>query len=177
MKVEDGGKTMTEVPLAGLKVVDLSFRPAPGLAVNPAVVYAEVTSAGEDSSLPPYEPVIAAKTGRMQNLVGIIANAGPHFAAVPVASHATAQNVVSGVLAALYQRGRGGGGKKISTSLVQGLMPYDMGQSLLEQVRPDREQADVSRLMPTLNYHPVQCGDHGSGARPDPRDNADQVEG
>jgi len=128
-------------------------------AMNPAVIYAELTVAGLDCTLPPYEPVLAAYTGRMQNLSGIIAGAGPHFAAVPVASHASAQNLVSGVLAALLQRRRQGAGQKLSTSLLQGFTPYDQGQSLFLQVRPDRPQPDSSTLMPTLNYHPVQCAD------------------
>lgn len=128
-------------------------------ATNPALIYAQVSGAGPDSNLPPYEPVIAAKTGRMKNMAGIIAGAGPHFAAVPVATHATAQNLVAGILAALYQRRRCGSGQKVTTSLLQGLMPYDQGQSLMLQVQPDRVLPDTSGLMPTLNYHPVQCAD------------------
>jgi crotonobetainyl-CoA:carnitine CoA-transferase CaiB-like acyl-CoA transferase len=127
--------------------------------INPQVVFCEISGAGADSPLPLDEPVVAAKTGRMQNMTGIIPEAGPHYAAVQVATHATAQNVVSGVLAALYQRRRGGGGQRIATSLLQGLMPYDQGQSLFLQTHPDRDQPDMSQVQPTLNYQPVQCGD------------------
>ena len=127
--------------------------------LNPQVVFCEISAAGSDSPLPLDEPVVAAKTGRMQNMTGIIPGAGPHYAAVQVATHATAQNVVSGVLAALYQRRRGGGGQRLATSLLQGLMPYDQGQSLFLQTHPDREQPDMSQVQPTLNYQPVQCGD------------------
>lgn len=128
-------------------------------AVNPEIVYCEITAAGPDSPLPPYEPVIAAKAGRMQGMAGIIQDAGPHFSAVQVATHATAQNTVSAVLAALYRRRHGGGGGLVRTSLLQGLMPYDQGLSLVLQVRPDREAPDMSRVLPRLDYHPVQCAD------------------
>ncbi len=126
---------------------------------NPSVVYAELTAAGAGSSLPMSEPVLAAVTGRMQNLTGIAPEGGPHFAAVPVASHASAQNLLSGILAAILQRRRTGAGQKLTTSLLQGFMPYDQGQSLFLQVRPDRPQPDPATIMPTLNYHPVQCAD------------------
>ena len=126
---------------------------------NPRLIYCEITGAGEGSNLPPYEAVIAARAGRMQSMAGIIPGAGPHYAAVPVATHATAQNVVSGVLAALFKRLHGGCGQRLSTSLLQGLMPYDQAQSLLLQVRPDHQPPDPASLMPTLNYHPVQCAD------------------
>jgi crotonobetainyl-CoA:carnitine CoA-transferase CaiB-like acyl-CoA transferase len=126
---------------------------------NPSVVYARLTAAGERSTLPPYEPVLAAWTGRMQNLTGIAPEGGPHFAAVPVATHATAQNLLSGILAAVLQRRRTGAGQQLATSLLQGFMPYDQGQSLFLQVRPDRSQPDPATIMPTLNYHPVQCAD------------------
>lgn len=127
--------------------------------LNPSVIHAELSAAGADSALPPHEPVLAAWSGRMQNLTGIAPEGGPHFAAVPVATHATAQNLLSGILAAVLQRRRTGAGQKLSTSLLQGFMPYDQGQSLFLQVQPDRPQPDPATLMPTLNYHPVQCAD------------------
>ncbi len=126
---------------------------------NPQAICAVLEAGEVGSPLPPYDAVLAAKTGRMQNLTGILPAPQPHFAAVPVAIHASAQNLVAGVLAALYQRLQGSGGQVLRTSLVQGLMPYDQGQSLLEQVRPERRQPDPGQLMPTLNYHPVQCAD------------------
>ena len=127
--------------------------------INPTLIHCEITAAGADCLLPPYEAVVAARAGRMQSMAGIIPGAGPHYAAVPVASHATAQNVVSGVLAALFARSRDGRGRQLSTSLLHGLMPYDMAQSLLLQVHPDAARPDPATLMPTLNYHPVQCAD------------------
>ena len=127
--------------------------------INPKLVYCEITGATADSHLPPYDAVVAASAGRMQSMAGIIPGAGPHYAAVPVATHATAQNVVSGVLAALFARRKDGRGRYLATSLLHGLMPYDMAQSLLLQVRPEAERPDPALLMPTLNYHPVQCAD------------------
>ncbi|MEZ5551393.1 MAG: CoA transferase [Pseudomonadales bacterium] len=128
-------------------------------AINPRLIYCEITAAGVDSALPPYEGVIAAHAGRMQSMSGIIPGAGPHYAAVPVATHATAQNTASAVLAGLYRRRRDGRGSHLRTSLLQGLMPYDMAGSLSLQLRPDTGRVDPARMMPTLNYHPVQCAD------------------
>ena len=127
--------------------------------INPTLIHCEITASGGDSHLPPYEAVVAASAGRMQSLSGIIPGAGPHYSAVPVATHATAQNVVSGVLAALIARRQDGRGRSLSTSLLHGLMPYDMAQSLVLQVHPDAARPDPATLMPTLNYHPVQCAD------------------
>ncbi|MEM8767759.1 MAG: CoA transferase [Pseudomonadota bacterium] len=127
---------------------------------NPQAICAVLEAGEVGSALPPYDAVLAAKTGRMQNLTGILPTPQPHFAAVPVAVHASAQNLVAGILAALFQRRQGSaGGQVLRTSLIQGLMPYDQGQSLLEQLHPDRRQPDPGQLMPTLNYHPVQCAD------------------
>lgn len=131
--------------------------------INPALVYAEVTALGDGSALPVSEPAVAAKMGRMQGMEGILTTPGPRFAAVQVATHATSQNLVSGILAALYERSRSGVGQKISTSLAHGLIPYDQGASLAMQVRRHNNapepRVDMASVMPTLNYHPVQCAD------------------
>jgi crotonobetainyl-CoA:carnitine CoA-transferase CaiB-like acyl-CoA transferase len=132
-------------------------------AVNPTLVYCEITGMGPDSTLPPYEGVIAAKTGRMKQMQAILPGGGPCFSAVPVATHATAMNVVSGILAAIHKRRHHGIGEKLSTSLVQGLMPYDMGMSIGLQRRALNPRPGSNNTpmfyMPTLNYHPVQCAD------------------
>lgn len=137
------------------------------LKANPTVVYCEISAMGNDVRMPLCEPAVAAKTGRMKQMEAIIPETGPIFAAVQVATHATAMNVVSGVLAALHKRRRLGVGDHLSTSLVQGLMPYDMGGSIALQLRaqqpprPPEETPTRPRapFMPTLNYHPVQCAD------------------
>lgn len=127
--------------------------------VNPDVVYCSVTAFPEDSKLPLYEELVAAKLGRMKSMEGITRENGPGFSAVPVATHATSLNIVSGVLAAVFKRIHGGGGQKVTTSLAQGLMPYDQGASLSAQVMEASTLPAPSSIMPTLNYHPVQCAD------------------
>ena len=131
--------------------------------LNPNMVYCEITAMGEDSRMPLYEPVVTAKAGRMKTMEGIHPLPGPVFAAVPVATHACAQNAVTGILSALLERDRSGEGQKIHTSLLQGLMPYDMAGSLGLQMRERRglppSVMDPFTIMPSLNYHPVQCQD------------------
>ena len=126
-------------------------------ARNPALIYCDISAFGDDSTVPVDEGVVAAIAGRMQTLQGIVPNVGPHYAAVPVATHATAQNAVAGMLAAVFQRLSSGRGQKVSTCMLQGLMSYDQGQSLLLQLNLETP-VDPSAL-PSLNYHPVQCAD------------------
>jgi len=127
--------------------------------INPEIIYCEVSPFGNEIDLPAYESVVAAKAGRMQSMRGIIKTPDPNYAAVPVATHATAQNIVSAVLAATYRKHKEGRGQKITTTMLQGLMPYDQGTSLALQINPDMKIPDPSNIMPTLNYHPVQCQD------------------
>jgi crotonobetainyl-CoA:carnitine CoA-transferase CaiB-like acyl-CoA transferase len=127
--------------------------------LNPQIIYCEVSAFGEEINLPAYEAVVAAKAGRMQSMAGILKTGDPNYSAVPVATHATSQNIVSAVLAATYSRHKDGYGQKITTTMLQGLMPYDQGTSLSLQLRPNRRAPDPATIMPTLNYHPVQCAD------------------
>lgn len=131
--------------------------------INPALVYADVSAFGDDRDLPLNESVVAAAMGRMKGMEGLLAEPGPRYAAVQVATHATAMNVVSGVLAALHERGRSGAGQRVATSLAHGLIPYDQGASLAMQIRQKNDAPapaiDPASIMPTLNYHPVQCAD------------------
>ena len=127
--------------------------------VNSGLIYCEITSFENDRSQPLDEAIVAAKAGRMKSMEGIIREPGPNYAAVPVATHSTAHNIVSGVLAGVYKRLKKGHGQKINTSLLLGLIPYDQGMSLAMQVREDRPKPDPFSIMPTLNYHPVQCAD------------------
>ena len=89
---------------------------------------------------------------------------GPVYAAVPVASHGASQGAVHGVLAALLARERSGRGQRVETSLLQGILPYDLWAALLHQLlsRTDQPPPDpklVGGMMPTLNYHPVLAKD------------------
>lgn len=146
---------------------EISFETAS--ANNSGIIYAEVTAFGdllpEASNIPISEPMVAAKMGRMHAMSSITSEPGPKYSAVQVATHASAHNLVAGILAALFERARSGLGQRVSTSIVHGLMPYDQPGSLMLQVapppppRPKGGKPPLGAGMPTLNYHPVQCKD------------------
>jgi crotonobetainyl-CoA:carnitine CoA-transferase CaiB-like acyl-CoA transferase len=145
------------------------------LAEHPGLVYCRVTafgSSGPYARYAPYEAVVAAKVGRMLNFRGIPDRDGPVYAALQVATHAASQSAASGILAALEARDRDGAGQLVETSLLRGLLPYDMGGALGRQLgrRGRRAAAAVpaaessaagesARPMPSFNYHPVRCAD------------------
>ena len=164
----------------GSDVVVASFAPGKAAALgadyetlrglNPALVYCSLTGWGESgpyAGYPAYEGVVAAKTGRMNSFQGLAPREGPAFAAVQVATHGSAHAAVHGILAALLARSQLGTGQFVETSLLQGLLPYDMGGLVREQLAARDPVAfavdplaDLGR-MPTLNYHPVMTKDGG----------------
>lgn len=114
---------------------------------------------------PGYEGVVAAKSGRMLNFAGVADREGPNYSALQVGVHATSQSVAAALMAGLDSRERTGHGTVFSTSLLRGMMPYEMGVISMAQLqdkgilpRP-RAQRDRSKSMPTLNYHPVRTKD------------------
>ena len=117
-------------------------------ACNSALVHCSISgwgARGPYAHYPGYEGLVAAKSGRMLAFAGQIARPGPVYAAVRVASHAAAQGAVQ-------------------TSLLQGLLPYDLAGLLLVQLAAHGVPGliDPSAMgdgMPTLNYHPVQAAD------------------
>lgn len=135
---------------------------------RPDLVYGSVSGFGEIgpySHYPGYEGLVAAKSGRMMNFAGVANRPGPNFSALQVGTHATSQTLASALLAALECRRRTGAGLVFSTSLLRGMIPYEMGVSALMQLydkgivpRPQRER-DRTISMPTLNYHPVRTKD------------------
>lgn len=162
-EIERADVVLTSGPLAdlrdkGLDYMTLSQR-------NARVVYCHISAMGEDEPIGPQQPtegIVAAKAGRMLAMEGISREPGPVYSVVQVATHATAMNTVTGIIAALWERERSGRGQKVHTSLVQGLMPYDMAGSLAAQMRARRgKQAPraTGDQMPPLNYHPAQCKD------------------
>jgi crotonobetainyl-CoA:carnitine CoA-transferase CaiB-like acyl-CoA transferase len=127
---------------------------------NPALIYCEVSAMGSDVNIPMYEGIVAAKAGRMKQFESILIDQGPCFPAVQVATHATAMNIVSGILAALHKRARSGSSEKVTTTLLQGMMPYDVGVSItLQLIAQNKEEPIVYPTMPMLKYQPVQCAD------------------
>ncbi len=136
-------------------------------ALNEAAIFCSITGFGPTgpyAEYPAYEGVVAAKSGRMLSFSGQRLREGPGFAAVPVGSHGASQGAVQGILAALIERQRCGAGQIVETSLLQGLMPFDLLLLLLTQLS-EREPETYPQLfnigggMPTLNYHPVMTRD------------------
>ncbi|MCZ6711881.1 MAG: CoA transferase, partial [Gammaproteobacteria bacterium] len=136
---------------------------------HPHLVFCHITgfgSRGPMADLPGYEHTAAAYSGRMQLFTGIVDRPGPVFSAVQVGVHACAQSAAAGILAALLQRGSNGRGRLVETSLLQGMLPYEMGGMLGRQF-PERFPEIQAALqapsedppMPTLFYHPAQAGD------------------
>lgn len=114
---------------------------------------------------PGYEGVVAAKSGRMLNFAGVADREGPNYSALQVGVHATSQSIAAAVMAGLDSRDRTGHGTVFNTSLLRGMMPYEMGVISMAQLqdkgilpRP-RAQRDRTKSMPTLNYHPVRTKD------------------
>ncbi len=114
---------------------------------------------------PGYEGVIAAKSGRMLNFAGVADREGPNYSALQVGVHATSQSVAAALMAGLDSRDRTGHGTTFNTSLLRGMMPYEMGVISMAQLqdkgilpRP-QVQRDRTKSMPTLNYHPVRTKD------------------
>ena len=138
---------------------------------NPELIYCSITgfgNTGEYANYSEYEGVVAAKSGRMLRFAEIADRDGPGYPAVQVGSHACSQLAISGILAALHAREETGLGQLVETSILQGLMLYDLVSLLrtqLERRFPEEFAADLhyarlnSGMLPTLNYHPVQTKD------------------
>lgn len=134
---------------------------------NPALVHCSITpwgARGPCAEFPGYEGLVAAKSGRMLAFAAQLPREGPVYGAVPVATHGASQGAVHGVLAALLARERSGRGQRVETSLLQGMLPYDLWAALLHQLLtrsklPPPDPKLVGGMMPTLNYHPVLAKD------------------
>lgn len=133
----------------------------------PELVHCSITGwgpVGPLAEVPGYEGAVAARSGRMMAFQRQLHRGGPVFAAVPVAGHAAAHGAVQGILAALLARLRGGGAQRVETSLLQGLLPYDLTELLVVEMAERNHVAipDISAAggdLPTLNYHPVHTKD------------------
>ena len=163
---------------AGADVVVASFRPGRAGALgadyaalgadNPGLVYCSITGFGPRgpyADYPGYEGVVAAKSGRMAHFGGVPRREGPAFAAVQTATHAAAQSALTGILAALLARDRDGRGQLVETSLLQGLMAFDMNSLLriqLEERFPAQmagNQLGAYGAAPPIYYQPALTRD------------------
>lgn len=112
---------------------------------------------------PMREGLVAARSGRMLEFQMQNGRLGPAYAAVQVATMAASQLGVQGILAALLTRDATGRGQRVETSLLQGLIPYDvlhLTRAHLETRFPATlpSQPGMSRP-PILGYQPVQGTD------------------
>lgn len=136
-------------------------------ALNESTVFCSITGFGPTgpyAEYPAYEALVSAKSGRMLSFSGQRLREGPGFAAVPVGAHGASQGAVQGILAALIERQRCGLGQIVETSLLQGLMPFDLLLLLLTQLTEREPEVypqvfNIGGGMPTLNYHPVMTRD------------------
>ena len=134
----------------------------------PHLNYCQITGFGMSgplADLPGYEHVAAAYAGRMLQFAGIADRPGPVWSAVQVATHVAIQSSVTGILAAVLQQASSARGRHIETSLLKGLLPYDMG-GLIALQKPERYAQFIPLLSrndqppkPSLYYHPAQAGD------------------
>ena len=137
-------------------------------SIRADLIYGVVTGFGERGlyrNYPGYEGVVAAKSGRMLNFAGVADRQGPNYSALQVGVHATSQSVAAAVMGALDARERSGSGFTFETSLLRGMMPYEMGVISMAQLqdkglvpRP-KVVRDRTQSMPTMNYHPVRTKD------------------
>jgi len=114
---------------------------------------------------PGLEGLVAALSGRMMSFEGAAGRRGPVYSALLVGVHATAQSAAAALLAGLLKRTRTGHGSAFSTSLLRGMLPYDLSGILTEQLaarglieRPAGRQ-DVLAVMPRIYYHAARTSD------------------
>ncbi|MCZ6617225.1 MAG: CoA transferase, partial [Gammaproteobacteria bacterium] len=120
-------------PLAELETLGLDY---PTLKVlRPNLIMAQLSGFGNDnpySALPVTEGLAAAKIGRMMTFEGVAARPGPVYPALQVGTHAAAQAACAGVLAAIGDRVASNRGRYLETSLLRGLLPFEMHFLLAE---------------------------------------------
>jgi crotonobetainyl-CoA:carnitine CoA-transferase CaiB-like acyl-CoA transferase len=100
---------------------------------NRDLIYCSISGFGDWGpyrNYPGYDALVAAKSGRMMSNQWQVPREGPIYQAVPLASYGAAQNALHGILAALYARPALGRGQWVKTSLLRGMMVYDLNQWL-----------------------------------------------
>ena len=135
-------------------------------AINERQVHLNISGWGMQGPYARYpmrEGLVAARSGRMLEFEMQNGRRGPAYAAVQVATLAASQLGVQGILAALLTRDATGRGQRVETSLLQGLIPYDvlyLTRAHLEKRFPEQmpPQPGMSRP-PILGYQPVQGTD------------------
>ncbi len=140
---------------------------AAAVSLRPDIVHCSLTGWGETgplANLPGYAATVAARAGRMKGFTGQVLRDGPVYSALPAHMHIAAHGAVQGIVSGLLARDRTGLPQRVTTSLLQSLMPFDLVDLLLIQMA-DRWGASPipnpqgGAALPSLNYHPVMAGD------------------
>ena len=134
---------------------------------QPDLVHCSITGWGPSGPLaevPGWDAAVSARSGRMMAFERQLRRGGPVYSAVPVAGHVAAHGAVQGIAAGLLARARGGGAQRVETSLLQGVLPFDLVELLLVEMA-ERSGIEAPNILaaggdlPTLNYHPVRARD------------------
>ncbi len=171
----EGGREQLRERLDGFDVIVTSGPPSRSRrfgidadaleTVAPRLVHCSLTgwgARGPYAEVPGYEALVAAKSGRFAAFARQRHGDAPGFSILPVASHVAAMGAVQGIVAALLERERTGRGARVETSLLQGMLPFDLVELLLVQLISSGKLAAIDYTfgeMPTLNYHPVRTRD------------------
>ncbi|MCY4639369.1 MAG: CoA transferase [Chloroflexi bacterium] len=135
---------------------------------NPSLIYCSITGfdpTGPYARYRGYESVVAAKSGRMLMFEGQVDRDGPAYASVPVGTHVAAQSAITAVMAALLARERDGSGQLVETSLLRGMVPFEMAGLLYWQLHrrdPDSFPALGGRTFggpPRVGFDPYPARD------------------
>lgn len=128
-------------------------------------IFCGLSESVELADWPAEEGLAAALSGRMMSFEGAAARQGPVFSALQVGVHATSQSLAAGVLAALHQRQISGCGASFTTSLLRGMLPYDLAGLTTEQlaakgvIERAAGRQDVLKVMPRIYYHAARTRD------------------
>jgi crotonobetainyl-CoA:carnitine CoA-transferase CaiB-like acyl-CoA transferase len=128
-------------------------------------ILAGIGESGRYVDYPAKEGLVAALSGRMMTFEGAAGRGGPVFSALQVGVHATAQSLAAGLLSSLHARTIRGRGAVFTTSLLRGMLPYDLSGLQTEQLvakglleRAGGRQ-DVLKVMPRIYYHAARTRD------------------
>lgn len=178
LRTEAGRQDVRDL-LAAADIAIVSWRPGvaerlgldyeSAAAVNPRLVYADVTGFGDIeqfAGVQGYEGVVAAAIGKMSGLdllSGAAVNHDPEeplFTAAPVNSYAAANSVVQGTLAALLVRDQSGVGQRVGTSLVHGASAGSMRYAFSRDASPEFfEERELRHRGTMVTFMTVECAD------------------
>jgi crotonobetainyl-CoA:carnitine CoA-transferase CaiB-like acyl-CoA transferase len=112
------------------------------------------------------EALVAAKAGRFWQFEHVTRREGPTFVAVQAGTHAASQAAVAGILAALHVRERTGEGQLVETSILQGMIPFELDLLREQMLRsfPERMAAEpmvrsTSTSLSSLGYQLILTKD------------------